>query len=351
MIDTKTSAEPKQSKRSSLSKFWRTNRKLLFPLIALLLILFGNWLISPNFFNIRVVEGRLLGSLIDILNRGAPGVLLAIGMTLVIATKGIDLSVGAIIAICGAVAAVLIQNSALSPIVVIAISLGVGIICGLWNGVLVAVFDIQPFIATLILMVAGRGIAQLITEGQIAIFNNATLEFLGKGVVLGIPFPIIIAAAVFILAYLFVRRTALGLMIESVGSNDRASFYAGINARAIKLLVYVISGLCAAIAGLIVTADIKGADANNAGLWLELDAVLAVVLGGTMLTGGRFYLGASVVGALIIQSIQTGIFVAGLPVTFNLIVQAVVILTILLIHSEEFRRPFTRLFMRLRKQP
>ena len=112
----------------------------------------------------------------------------------------------------------------------------------------------------------------------------------------------------------------------------------------------MISGLCAALAGLIVTADIKGADANNAGLWLELDAVLAVVLGGTMLTGGRFYLGASVVGALIIQSIQTGIFVAGLPVTFNLIVQAVVILTILLIHSEEFRRPFARIFMRLRKQ-
>ncbi len=173
-----------------MARLLRANRKLLFPLAAFLLILLGNWLISPNFFNVRLVEGRLLGSLVDIFNRGTPTVLLAIGMTLVIATKGIDLSVGAVIAICGAVAAVLISETELSPVVVIIISLGAGLLCGLWNGVLVAVFDIQPFIATLILMVVGRGIAQLITEGQIAVFNNPTLEFIGKGVVLGVPFPI-----------------------------------------------------------------------------------------------------------------------------------------------------------------
>lgn len=348
MIDKKTSIEvPLQS--NNFARFLSSNRKLLFPLAALIFILIGNWLISPNFFNVRMVEGRLLGSIVDIFNRGAPTVLLAIGMTLVIATKGIDLSVGAVIAICGAVAAVLIENSELSPFVVILISLGAGLLCGLWNGVLVAVFDIQPFIATLILMVVGRGIAQLITEGQIAIFNNPTLEFVGKGVVGGIPFPIILSAIVLILVYVFVRRTAIGLLIESVGSNDRASYYAGIDARGIKLLVYLISGFCAAIAGLIITADIKGADANNAGLWLELDAVLAVVIGGTLLNGGRFYLGLSVIGALIIQSIQTGIFVSGLPVTFNLIVQAVIILAILFLQSEEFRQPLVRLFTRLRK--
>ncbi len=271
-------------------------------------------------------------------------------MTLVIATKGIVLSVGAVIAITGGVAAVLIRDTPPSPYLVMAVSLGACLLCGLWNGVLVAVFDIQPFIATLILMVVGRGIAQLITAGQIAVFNNPTLEFIGKGVVGGIPFPIILSILVFILVYLFVRRTAIGLLIESVGSNDRASYYAGIDARAIKLLVYLISGLCAALAGLIITADIKGADANNAGLWLELDAILAVVIGGTLLSGGRFYLGLSVIGALIIQSLHTGIFVSGMPVTFNLIVQAVVILAILFLQSEEFRRPFSRLFMRLRKQ-
>lgn len=350
MVETQSSLPPNNTPQgSSFSRFLRANRKVFFPLTALVLILIGNWLIQPNFFNVRVVDGRMLGSIIDIFNRGAPTILLAVGMTLVIATKGIDLSVGAVIAICGAVAAVLINEPSLSPFVVIAISIGVGMLCGLWNGILVAIFDIQPFIATLILMVVGRGIAQLITKGQIAIFNNPTLEFVGKGVVAGFPFPILISAIVFIVVLIFVRRTAVGLLIESVGSNDRASYYAGIDARAIKLMVYVISGICAAVAGLIVTADIRGADANNAGLWLELDAILAVVIGGTSLSGGRFYLGLSVIGALIIQSIQTGIFVSGLPPTFNLIVQAVVILAILFLQSEEFRRPFARLFNRMRK--
>ncbi|MCK6579519.1 MAG: ABC transporter permease [Anaerolineae bacterium] len=354
MTDQRTSStpappRPKSSILSSLGRLAAGNRRALFPLLALVLILLGNWLISPSFFSIRVVEGRMLGSIIDIFNRGAPTVLLAIGMTLVIATKGIDLSVGAVIAICGAVAAVLISTTDLSPYVVMLLSVGAGILCGLWNGILVAIFDIQPFIATLILMVVGRGIAQLITEGQIAVFNNPTLEFIGKGTLFGIPFAIILTAIVFVIVYLFIRRTALGLLIESVGANARASYYAGINARLITLMVYVISGICAAIAGLIITTDIKGADANNAGLWLELDAILAVVIGGTLLSGGRFYLALSVIGALIIQSIQTGIFVSGLPPTFNLIVQAVVILAILFLQSEEFRRPFVRAWNRMRK--
>lgn len=336
--------------RFALSQILSRNGRLLFPILALLLILLGNRLISPNFFTLRVVDGRLIGSLIDILNRGAPTVLLAVGMTLVIATKGIDLSVGAVIAICGAVAAVLISTTTLPPLLVILISVGAGVLCGLWNGLLVAYFGIQPIVATLILMVIGRGIAQLVTEGQIATFSNETLEFIGTGVLYGFPFPIFLSLIVFVLIWLLVRRTAIGLLIESVGANDRASFYAGIDAAKIKLLVYCISGVCAALAGLIVTADIKGADANNAGLWLELDAILAVVIGGTALTGGRFYLGVSVIGAFIIQSIQTGIFVSGLPPTFNLIVQAVVILVILFLQAEEFRRIFARIWTRLRKQ-
>ena len=351
MLDTKTGVtSDKATARFSLSQFLYRNRRMLFPVLALLLILLVNRLISPNFFNVRVVDGRLIGSLIDILNRGAPTVLLAVGMTLVIATKGIDLSVGAVIAICGAVAAVLITITSIPPLLVIVISLIAGMICGLWNGVLVAAFQIQPIVATLILMVVGRGVAQLITQGQIATFRDPTLVFVGTGVLFGFPFPIFLSLIVFGLVWLLVRRTAIGLMIESVGANDRASFYTGIDAAKVKLLVYVISGVCAAIAGLIVTADIKGADANNAGLWLELDAVLAVVIGGTLLTGGRFHLGMSVVGALIIQSIQTGIFVSGLPTTFNLIVQAVVILTILLIQSEDFRRLFVRTATRLRRK-
>lgn len=320
------------------------DRTTLLTLLALVIILIINQLISPNFFSIRVLDGRFYGSLIDILNRGAPVMLLSIGMTLAIATKGIDLSVGAVIAIVGAVAAVLITTTTIPPVLVILISIGVGLICGLWNGLLVAFFDIQPIIATLILMVTGRGIAQMITQGQIAVFNNETLSFMGTGVLFGIPFPIYITAAVFIFVYVLLRRTALGLLLESVGANDRASYYAGVNARMIKLMVYTISGLCAAFAGLILTADIRGADANNAGLWLELDAILAVYIGGTSASGGRFRLGMSIIGALIIQSVETGILLSGLPPTFNLVVKAIVILTVLLLQSETFRQMIVNAF-------
>jgi ribose/xylose/arabinose/galactoside ABC-type transport system permease subunit len=351
MLETKATVESAQSPvRFNLKQAIIRNRHFLFPVLALVLVLLGDRLISPNFFTIRVVDGRLIGSLVDILNRGAPTVLLATGMTLVIATKGIDLSVGAVIAICGAIAAVLISTTTIPPLLVIAISIGAGILCGLWNGILVAYFDIQPIVATLILMVVGRGIAQLITQGQITTFHNETLEYVGTGLLLGFPFPIFLSLIVVVLVWLLVRRTAIGMLIESVGANDRASFYAGIDAAKIKLLAYIVSGICAAIAGLIITADIKGADANNAGLWEELDAVLAVVIGGTALTGGRFFLITSVIGALIIQSIQTGIYVSGLPTTFNLIVQAVAILAILFLQSEEFRRPFVRGWAKLRKQ-
>jgi len=328
-----------------------SNRRALWPLLALIVILLVNGLISREFFSIEWVEGRLFGSLIDVLNRGAPVMLLAIGMTLVIATKGIDLSVGAVIAISGAIAAVLISTTDIHPLIVILISIGAGLLCGLWNGILVAFFNIQPIVATLILMVAGRGLAQMITEGQIAIFNNETLAFVGTGLVFGLPFPIYLSFVVLILVYLFVRRTALGLLIESVGANDRASYYAGVNAGLIKLLVYMISGFCAALAGLILTADIKGADANNAGLWLELDAILAVVIGGTSLAGGRFFLGLSVIGALIIQSVETGILLSGLPPTFNLVVKAVVILAVLLLQSDVFRQRTIKLILAFRKQP
>ncbi|HEX2908214.1 MAG TPA: ABC transporter permease [Phototrophicaceae bacterium] len=338
--------KPVQEKKVTFNvwAWFAANKRALWTLAALILILLVNRLISPTFFTVRYQDGRLLGSIIEILNRGAAVMLLTTGMTLVIATKGIDLSVGAVIAICGAVSATLIADQ--PPAVAILFGLGAALLCGVWNGVLVAVFNIQPIVATLILMVVGRGIAQMITNGQIAIFNDPTLSFIGAGVVFGLPFPIFLSIGVLIVVWLFVRRTAVGLLIESVGANDRASFYAGINATMIKLMVYTISGLCAGIAGLILTGYIKGADANNAGLWTELDAILAVVIGGTSLNGGRFNLGLSMIGALIIQSLYTGILISGLPVEFNLVVKAIVILFILLLQSDSFRQivlqPFRR---------
>jgi len=334
----------------SLTRLYNRN---VWTVVALLLVLIVNRIISPNFFTIRMVNGRLIGSTINILDGAAPIILLAVGMTLVIATKGIDLSVGAVMAICSAVAVVLINrheagadNLLYTPGFVIAIALGVGVLCGLWNGFLVAFFGIQPIIATLILMISGRGIAQMITSGQSPTFTNETLAFVGRGVVFGVPFPIYLSFAVLIAVSLFVRRTAIGLMIESVGVNDRASYYAGINARLIKLFVYVVSGVCAAIAGLIVAGEVKSADPHKAGEWAELDAILAVVIGGTLLTGGRFNLVQSAIGVLIMQSLLTALYVSKLHPTANLVVKAIAVLLVLLLQSEEVRGHVVRVFRR-----
>lgn len=299
---------------------------------ALAIILLIDSLVAPHFFSVHIQDGRLFGSLVDIFNRGAPVALLALGMTLVIATGGIDLSVGAVMAIAGATAATL--TSAGQPLaVVLPAALAVGALCGLWNGFLVAVLQIQPIVATLMLMVAGRGIAQLITQGQIVTFDGGTFSHLGSGALFYLPMPIIIAAVMLLAVWLLTRKTALGLFIESVGINLRSAYNAGVNTRLVLVAVYVICGVCAAVAGVIVTADIRGADANNAGLWLELDAILAVVIGGGSLLGGRFNLLLSVIGALIIQGMNTGILLSGFKPEFNLVLKAVVVLAVLVVQS------------------
>jgi simple sugar transport system permease protein len=306
--------------------------RLAPQIIALAVILLLNFIMFPQFFNVVVQNGRLYGSLIDVLNRGAPVALLAIGMTLVIATKGIDLSVGAVIAICGAVAAssVVSGHSLASTLLV---TIGVGLLCGVWNGFLVALLNIQPIIATLVLMVAGRGIAQLVTEGVIMTFNDEGLIALGSGAFAFLPMPVIIWLVVGALVILLVRRTALGMLIEATGINRRASTLSGVRTPVLLMAVYMLSGLCASIAGIIVAADIKGADANNAGLWLELDAILAVVVGGNSLLGGRFSILGSLIGAMIIQAVNTGILLSGFPPEFNLIIKAVIVIVILVIQS------------------
>ncbi|MGY4625778.1 ABC transporter permease [Bradyrhizobium sp. USDA 4486] len=306
-------------------------RRGLAQILALIVIVAVDRAVSPQFFDLRLQDGRLFGSLIDVLNRGTPVALLSLGMVLVIATRGIDLSVGAVMAICGAIAATLADSHGL-PVVLVA-ALGAGLVCGLWNGFLVAVLGMQPIVATLILMVAGRGIAQLITEGRIVTFSSPDLVWLGNGSVLGLPVPVVIALGMLILTGAVVRGSALGLLIEATGGNARASELAGVGTRAMILSVYVWCGICAALAGVIAAADIMGADANNAGLWLELDAILAVVIGGTSLFGGRFSLVLAVLGALIIQTMNTGILLSGYPPEFNLLVKAVVVLAVLLLQS------------------
>ncbi|MDA9473645.1 sugar ABC transporter permease [Bradyrhizobium sp. CCBAU 65884] len=321
-------------------------RRGLAQILALIVILAVDRVVSPQFFDLRLQDGRLFGSLIDVLNRGTPVALLSLGMVLVIATRGIDLSVGAVMAIAGAIAASLADTHSLA--VVLAAALGAGLICGLWNGFLVAVLGMQPIVATLILMVAGRGIAQLITEGRIVTFSSPDLVWLGNGSVLGLPVPVVIALGMLILTGAVVRGSALGLLIEATGGNARASELAGVGTRAMILSVYVWCGVCAALAGVIAAADIMGADANNAGLWLELDAILAVVIGGTSLFGGRFSLVLAVLGALIIQTMNTGILLSGYPPEFNLLVKAIVVLTVLLLQSPKLTG-FAGISARLRR--
>jgi len=316
---------------------------LFWPLCVLAALLLFNLLYSPDFFSIVVRNGNLYGSLIDILNFGSPLIMVSIGMTLVIATGGIDLSVGSIVAISGAMACLTISKSSDQsslPLVLGAVlaSIALSLVLGLWNGALVAAARIQPIIATLILMVAGRGIAQLITSGQIITVSSDPYEYIGAGSLASLPFSIFLVAAILIAASLLTRKTALGLFIESVGSNARASRLAGLRSNTVILSVYVFCGLCAGIAGLILSSNVSSADGNNAGLWYELDAILAVVIGGTSLNGGRFYLMGTVIGALIIQTLTTTIYMIGVPPEITLVVKAFVVLAVCLIQSESFRR-------------
>ncbi len=336
--------------------------QLFWPLAALAVILLFDAIFIPGFFRIGVQDGHLYGNLIDVLNNGAPLMLVAVGMTMVIATGGVDLSVGAVIAISAAMGAVLI-NPALGdrlitsdiltrdatntplPIIVLATLLA-GTLCGLWNGLLVSRARIQPMVATLILMVAGRGIAQLITNGQIMTIYYTPYFWFGNGFILGLPVSIYIVAAVFAGAWFAVRKTPLGLFVESVGVNPKATYYAGISEKNIKLLAYTFCGFCSAIAGLILSSYVHSADGNNNGLNYELDAILAVVMGGTLMAGGRFSLLGSIIGALVIWTFTLSMYTLGVPDKALLAGRAVLVLIVILLYSDQSRRLVSRLFER-----
>lgn len=309
--------------------------KIVWPVVALLALMLLNLIVMPEFFSVEVRDGRLYGNLIDILKNATPLTIIAIGMTLVIAVEGIDISVGSVLAISGAMALFMLKDYPLW--IVLLTALGTGLLCGLWNGMLVSVIGIQPMVATLILLTVGRGIAQLITNGQVLNTSDKAYSFIGKGQFLGLPFQIFIAAAAFLLVWLLKSKTAFGLFLEAAGGNKTASAYAGVRPRFILMTAYAITGVCAAIAGIVYSSNYASADANNAGLWLELDAILAVVIGGTSMRGGRFYLGGSVVGALFIQSLTTTIYAMGIAPESILLVKAIVVILVCLIQSDIFR--------------
>jgi ribose/xylose/arabinose/galactoside ABC-type transport system permease subunit len=307
-----------------------------WPVVVLLVMLLANVIFTPDFLSIHIRQGHLYGSVIDILLFGAPLIMVALGMTMVIATGGIDLSVGATVAITGALACYLISKGHSLALALI-VALVAGLLLGLWNGLLVARMGIQPIIATLILMVAGRGIAQLITSGQIITIDSSSYKLIGGGYWLGMPFAVLIIIAAVIIIYVLTRKTALGLLLEAVGGNAEASRLAGIRAMSLIILAYMFCGLCSGVAGIMISSNTLSADGNHAGLWIELDAILAVVLGGTALTGGRFSLGGTVIGALIIQTLNTTIYTAGIPPRTTLVFEAVVVTVVCLLQSPAFR--------------
>ncbi|WP_127792395.1 ABC transporter permease [Agromyces sp. LHK192] len=312
--------------------------RLFWPIVMLLVLFAINLIAFPGFFSITVRDGHLFGSLIDILRNGAPTLIIAVGMTLVIATRGIDLSVGAVAAISGAVACAIIlgsptPGSIATVAVAVTVAIAISLVLGVWNGFLVAVIGIQPIIATLILMTAGRGVAMLITEGQILTVNSPPFKAFGSGFWLGLPIATIIAAVIFAAAALITRRTALGMLIESVGINPEASRQAGVRARGLLFTVYTFCAVCAAIAGLILTANTAAADANNTGLFIELDAILAVVIGGTSLAGGRYSLTGTLVGALVIQTLVTTVYTVGIPPIATMVFKAAVVIIVCLLQS------------------
>ena len=337
----------------SLIRRFRESR-LFWPLVAWVLILVIDAIFLPGFFKIGILDGHLYGNLIDVLNNSAPLMLVAIGMTMVIATGGVDLSVGAVIAISAAMGAVLINPALGNKLIsndiltkdmtntplglIILADLAAGTLCGLWNGLLVSRGKIQPMVATLILMVAGRGIAQLITNGQIMTIYYTPYFFFGNGFILGLPVSIYIVAGIFLVAWVLVRKTSIGLFVESVGINAKSTYYSGISEKNVKLLAYTFCGFCAAIAGLILSSYVHSADGNNNGLNYELDAILAVVIGGTLMTGGRFSLFASMIGALIIWTFTITMYTFGVPANALLAGRAVLVLVVILLYSDYVRR-------------
>lgn len=315
---------------------------LIWPALALVALMALNVVLTPGFLSVRIQDGHLYGSTIDILRNGAPTMLVALGMTLVIASRGIDLSVGAVVAISGALACAHVAGSAdptsaTTIIVAMALALGAAAVLGLWNGALVSIFGIQPIIATLVLMTAGRGIALLITEGQILTVTGEPFKVLGAGYAFGLPVAVLVSLAVFAVVGLMTRCSALGMLVEAVGINPEASRLAGVRYRSIVFAVYVFCAVCAGVAGVMIASNIAAADANNAGLWIEMDAILAVVIGGTSLLGGKFSLTGTLLGALIIQTLTTTVYTAGITPETTLVFKAAAVILVCLAQAPKFR--------------
>lgn len=260
-----------------------------------------------------------------------PVLLVSLGMALVIGTGGIDLSVGATMAIASAVMAKFVApvaDNGFGSSIFLAIILGIvaGLVVGVFNGVIVAVAKVQPIVATLSLLVAGRGIALVITGGALIELFVPFLKTVRQGQLFGIPYVMLAAAVIAVLVTVLVRKTTFGYRLVAIGGNLRASILAGIPVRRTLITVYAISGVLAAIAGEIATARLRASDPSYIGLLLELSAITAVVVGGTPLAGGRVRILGTVAGVVLLQLLETTLVAHNIPDSVSQMVEALIII-------------------------
>ncbi|NTF52817.1 ABC transporter permease [Agrobacterium rhizogenes] len=288
---------------------------------AFIALLIFNLAVTPHFLSWQTFNVNL--------TQVATIVIVATGMTLVISTGGIDLSVGSLMAISGALAPMIfmggvfqIDNMALAVGLAFVIPVVVAALLGVFNGLLVTRFSIQPIVATLVLFIAGRGIAQVMTNGNLQVFKNPSFQFIAMGNLFGIPAQVVLMLVIAALAYALIRYTVVGRQILAVGGNEKAARLTGIPVHRIKIVVYMISGALAGVAGLVVVARNSASDANLVGMGMELDAIAAVAVGGSLLTGGRANIIGTLMGALVIQLVRYTLLANGVPDAAALIVKA-----------------------------
>jgi galactofuranose transport system permease protein len=303
-------------------------------MIALVLLILLNFAITPHFATMQTLSVNL--------TQVCTIVIVGVGVTLVIATGGIDLSVGALMAIAGAMSPMFFTGQLFHvPNIYVGIALGIifpiiiASLFGLFNGWLINRFSIQPIIATLVLFIAGRGIAQVSTNGDLQVFKVPEFQSIAIGRVLGVPFQVWIMVVVVCVAAFILRRTVFGRQLLAVGGNEQAARLSGVSVKRVKLIVYAASGFCSAIAGLIVIAMNSAADANLIGLGMELDAIAAVAVGGTLLSGGRASIIGTLIGALIIQLVRYTLLANGVPDAAALVVKAGLIILAVWLQRQE----------------
>lgn len=336
-----------KKEKSLIQRFFSRPEALTLSALALLLLF--NLFFTKNFFVLEVRDGHLYGSLVDIMKRGTPLMIMVFGLTLVISTGGTDISVGSIAAITGMTVANLLGNDyvfelgvdaqAQTPMLfAILVGLLVAMVLGAWNGLLVAKVGVPPLIATLMLQVAGRGIAELIGSGKILTVYYKPFYFIGSGWLFGLPFSIYIVAGIGLLMWLFVRKTSFGLYLVSTGSNRTATYFAGVNTQGVVWIAFIICGLMAGVSGIITTSEIRAADPISLGLFMELDAILACNIGGNSMKGGKCNLLGSIIGALLVQTLTTTIYSQGVPSETILVYKALVVILVGIIQVTDWSR-------------